>query len=114
MAAGQSERSLAALRARLGPDVTVVAERGVTIDKTMPAIAGDVEIEFFALDDLGGEVLHRQSARHTEMIFVGSPAPIGPKTATADVGSAARPTVISSRSPPRWDFSSAAVPRAIA
>ncbi len=79
---------LDALRDRLGPNVEIVHEPGVDISLTTPAVPGSmlsadgepgVAVELFALDDLGGEVLHRDRfASGSITWFMGTtPAEVG-------------------------------------
>jgi beta-glucosidase len=79
---------LAALRDRLGPEVEVVHEPGVDISLTTPDVPGDLldaggepglAVEYFRLDDLGGEVLHHDRfATGTILWFGATPTEAGP------------------------------------
>lgn len=62
---------LHALCDRLGPDVEIVHEPGVDISLTAPEVPGEwlsadgepgMVVDYFAVDDFGGEVLHRDRA----------------------------------------------------
>lgn len=75
---------LDALRDRLGPDVEVVHEPAIDIALTTPEVPGDllgsdgepgIAVEYFRVDDLGGEVLHRDRFATGTILWFGQTPP---------------------------------------
>jgi beta-glucosidase len=76
---------LRALRDRIGPDVEVLHERGCDIDVRIPLVRSSAlatadggsgfAIEYFAGEDLDGEVVHRATQPQSQFLFLGSPGP---------------------------------------
>ncbi len=98
---------LDALRDRLGDEVEILHVPAVDISLTTPEIPGDwlsyngqsgMVVECFASDDLGGTVLHTETAATGSVTWFGGPPEVGPECswrATADltVGEAGRWTL---------------------
>lgn len=60
---------LDALRASLGPDVEVRHERGCDIDRTVPPLSADFEVELFQGPELAGEPAHRVRRPDGVLVF---------------------------------------------
>ncbi|HEX4778526.1 MAG TPA: glycoside hydrolase family 3 C-terminal domain-containing protein, partial [Acidimicrobiia bacterium] len=66
---------LRALRKKLGDAVEILYEPGVDIDKTVPVLASEADVEVFTGPDLAGAPALTSTRPTLEMLYLGAPSP---------------------------------------